>query len=136
VDLTRDPCPLLGDRPPELGRADRAPDSDEQDPGRDQAKHVRMRDVVARERRREDAVQLGEQPDGRAEGEPAVEILAVSAVAEPESDHRDQAQHRLQGKRGREQSRLAAGGVERRQRCLQSTAEAPDRREHQGSAVV
>ena len=46
VDLARDARPLLGDRAPELGEADRAPDADEQHAVREQAQEVALRDVA------------------------------------------------------------------------------------------
>ena len=91
VDLARDARPLVGDGAPELGGADRAPDADEQDAVREQAQEVALRDVVAREQRREDVVQLREERERRGEREPAVEVLAVLPVAEPEADQREQA---------------------------------------------
>ena len=77
VDLARHARALLGDRAPELGEADRAPHADEQDAVREQAQEVALRDVAAREQRREDVVQLGEERERRAQREPAVEVLAA-----------------------------------------------------------
>ena len=101
VDLARDARALLGDGTPELGRPDRAPDADEQDRVGEQPQEVALRDVVARERRREDRVELGEEPDRRAEREPAVEILAVGAVAKPEADEGSEPEQRLERERRR-----------------------------------
>ena len=103
VDLARDPCALLRDHAPDLGRADRAPDADEQDRVGEEPQEVALRHVLARERRREHRLELGEQPDRRAEGEPAVEVLAVRAVAEAEADERDQAEDGLERDRAGQQ---------------------------------
>ena len=109
MDLAGDACALLRDRAAELGRPDRPPDADEQDPVGEEPQEVALRDVVARERRREDGVELGEEPDRRAEGEPAVEILEVGPVAEPEADERGEAEQRLERERAGEQVGLARG---------------------------
>ena len=50
-----------------------------------------MEDVLAGDRRREDVVELGEEHQRRREREPAVEVLAVGAEAQPEADERDAA---------------------------------------------
>ena len=75
---------LLGDGAAELGEADRPPDAHEQDAVGEQAQEVALRDVAAREQRREDVVELREEREGRAEAEPAVEVVAARAEAKPE----------------------------------------------------
>ena len=104
MDLARHPRALLRDHAPDLRGPDRAPDADEQDGVGEEPQEVALRYVLARERRREHRLELGEQPDRRAEGEPAVEVLAVRAVAEAEADERDQAEHGLERDRGGQQA--------------------------------
>ena len=108
VDLARDARALLGDRAAELGEADRPPDAHEQDAVREHAQEVALRDVAAREQRREDVVELCEEREGRAEAEPAVEVVAARAEAKPEADHRDQREQRLRRERAHQQERLVA----------------------------
>ena len=80
----------------------------------EEPEEVALRDVLARERRREDGVQLGEEPDRRAEGEPAVEVLAVRPVAKPEADEGGEPEQRLERERAGEQVGLARGPGESR----------------------
>ena len=49
VDLPGNACSLLGNGPPELGEADRAPHADEQKPVAEQAQKVALRDEVTRD---------------------------------------------------------------------------------------
>ena len=108
MDLAGDARPFVGDRTAELRCPDRPPDADEQDPVREEPEEVALRDEIARERWREDGVQLGEEPDRRAEGEPAVEILEVGPVAKPEADERGEPEQRLERERAGEQVGLVA----------------------------
>ena len=107
MDLPGNARSLLGDGPPELGEADRAPHADEQKPVGEQAQKVTLRDEVARDAWRENVVQLGEEGQGRSEGEPAVEILAEPAVTNGEADHRHEREERQQRVGGRELERTA-----------------------------
>ena len=118
VDLARDARPLLRDRAPELGVADRPPDADEQDPVGEQPQEVALRDEVARERRREDVVQLGEERQRRAEREPAVEVVAVArgSGGRTRPARRGRGAPAAASATGQEQRLVVAvGAVERRQ---------------------
>ena len=105
MDLARDPRALLGDRAPELGEADRAPHADEEEAVGEQAEEVALRDEVARELGLEHVVQLGEERQGRAEREPAVEVLAVAAVADREADRGGEREQRQDRQRDRQLER-------------------------------
>ena len=90
MDLTRDPCALVRDRPPELGVRDRAPDADEQEPEGDQAQEVALEDELARDDRRQHEVDVREERERHRQAEPAVEVAPVAAVANPEADQCDE----------------------------------------------
>ena len=99
VNLARNTGTLLGDRPSELGAADRPPHADEQDAVGEHHDEVALRDVAGREQWREDVVERRREQQRRAEREPAVEILAVLAVAAREADHREQREQSADGVR-------------------------------------
>ena len=128
MDLPRHAGALLGDRAPELGEADRAPDADEQQAVREQAEEVALGDEVAREAGREDVVELGEQRQRGAEREPAVEILASRPVADPEAEHREQREQRQEGGGDRQLdcTHAVARRVEQGQPCPESAQRQPD----------
>ena len=133
VDLPCHACALLGDGPPELGVADRPPDADEQHRVREEAQEVARRDVAVGDERREDVVQVSEERERRAEGEPAVEIVPARAIAEAEPDNGDEAQESADGERCAQQPRLVVvGGGEDRQRVAEERAHAPDQRQRHG----
>ena len=141
MDLARDPRALLGDGPSELGEADRPPHADEQNAIGEQAQEVALGDVAAREQRGEHVVELGEEREGGAEAEPALEIVPTRAKAEAEADHRDQREMGLRSQRCDQQRWLlvAALTCERRQREADLVCRDPregqddrDRDEHLG----
>src|SRR5262245_26108605 len=136
VDLARDAGALLRHGAAELRVADRAPHAHEQHRVGEQAQEVALRDVAARELRREDVVELGEQRQRRAQAEPAVEVVAAGPEAEPEADHRHQRQNSASGERGGEQQGLVVRvrAVERRECRARLARDAPAQREHDGDA--
>src|SRR5689334_2880171 len=94
MDLTRDARPLLGDRAPELGVANRTPDADEQERIGEEAQEVALGDELVRDEWREDVVEVCEQPERGSERQPAVEVVPPRAEAEAEADDRKQARER------------------------------------------
>ena len=102
MDLLGDPGALVGDRPPELGLADRPPHANEQDGVREQAEKVPLKEILAHPTRSDDVVQIGEDDERQRKGQPAVEIAAVVAVADPEADRAGQRQERKERVGGRE----------------------------------
>ena len=57
---------------------------DEQHPEGEDTKEVAREDVVARTERREHVVEVGEHDERERQRQPAVEVAAVAAVAQPE----------------------------------------------------
>jgi hypothetical protein len=95
MDLARHAGALLGDGAPEFGAADRAPHADEQDAVGEQTQIVALRHVANADERREEEMQRREQHQRRAEREPAVEVLALQAIAVREPDDREQIEQAL-----------------------------------------
>src|SRR5215210_319769 len=76
-------------------------------------------------------MELGENGERRSEAEPAVEVVAARAEAEPEADHRDQREQRLRREGSHHQERLVVAGVQkRRQRGSGLVRDSPREREH------
>ena len=115
MDLARDARALLCDGPAEDGEADRAPCADEKQSVREQAQEVAAGDRARREHRREDVVQRREEHQGRAEREPAVEILAALVEALAEADEREQVQQCKCGQQARQRERRLRLRIECRQ---------------------
>jgi hypothetical protein len=133
VDLTRDPCALLGDRAAELRRRDRAPHPDEQHAERDHAQEVSDRHRGARKERREDAVERGEEAQRRGRRQPAVEVVSAVAIAQPEAEQREEREQRQERKAHREQQRrvrLRRARRERRKVGPERAKAEPEPREH------
>jgi len=116
MDLARDAGAFLGDRASELREANRAPDADEQDAEGEDAEEVPLRDGPAVDEGREDQVQRREEHQGRAEREPAIEVVAVIAEPPREAGDRAEIEERLRSEQPREHERDARVLTRRRRR--------------------
>ena len=134
VNLARDARAFLGDGAPELSRADRAPDADEQHAVGQQPQEVALRDEGRPGKRREDEVDRREEHQRQTERQPAVQVLVARAEAVAEADHADEVDEGHQRERGREQVRHVP--TLRRLQFRQAEAEcargSPDQEEHEG----
>ena len=133
VDLAGDARALLRDSAPELRGADRAPHADEEHAVGEDPQVIAGRDRAARQQRRHDVVERGEEQQCRPQGDPAVEVPAPSPEATAEADHCDEIEQRLQREREREQERrgVATRRGERRQRRPERRGHGPEDDEHE-----
>jgi hypothetical protein len=110
VDLPGDPRALVGDGPAELGLGDGTPNTDEERAVRDEPQEVTLQDLVARDQRLEDEVQVGEERERGREAQPAVEVPAVAPVAQAEANDCDEPESRKEGRRKPHERALNEGG--------------------------
>jgi hypothetical protein len=130
VDLARDPRAFFGNCPSELCVADRAPCAGKQESIRKQPQRVAARDGARRQDRREHVMKGREQHQGRAEREPAVEVLAALVEAFPKADDREKIQECLSGQRARQQARSLGARIDRGEDAARGAQCKPAEDEH------